>query len=218
MSSKPGSGLTTQAVDSPIAARTINQYRPFAEAFQRMGVGAGMAQQDGPGGIPLLRAIPRDVTFARITAAPVNGGHPWKALRHKIDTTANTRTLVDLPTDEPDLTANNKDPIYEYHDGVLPIGLIVELRREAYSGALIYYGEGLIWQARSPGTQVVAKSGNTPTVFNASLFTWDGVSESMPATPQTVQSRNNYPNAIAANKVIWMVMRRGKWFTPIESC
>jgi hypothetical protein len=218
VASKPGRGLLIQPADRPVVARHINQYRRPAEAFERMGVGAGMTQQDTAGGAPNFRVSVQEVLAARITAAPVNGGHPWKAVRFKIDTVANTRTWVDLPTDQPDLTSNNKDPIYEWSDGALPVGLILTLRREEHSGALIYDGEGLWWQAKSPATSVAAKSGNIPTPFQAALFTWDGTNEIMPATPQMVQSRNNYPSAIAANKVIWMVMRRGKWFTPVEAC
>jgi hypothetical protein len=216
MASKPGRTSFRQPADQPVVARNINQYRPFADAFQRMGIGAGMVGQDTAGGTPNFRVPVQDVLAARITAAPTNGGHPWKAVRFKIDTVANTRTWVDLPTDQPDLTSNNKDPIYEWNDGVLPVGLILSLRREAHSGALVYDGEGLWWQAKSPATIVAAKSGNIPTPFQATLFTWDGTNEILGT--QTVQSRNNYPATIAANKVIWMVMRRGKWFTPVESC
>lgn len=216
MSSKPGRTIFRQAADSPVVARNTNQYRFFADAFQHMGIGSGMAQQDTAGGTPNFRVPVQDVLAARITGPPVNGGHPWKAIWKKIDTVANTRTWVDLPTDETDINSNKKDPIYEWDDGVLPIGLTFDLRREAHSGALIYYGEGLIWQAKSPGTIVSAKSGNIPTPFQATLFTWDGTNEVLGT--QAVQSRNNYPNSIAANKVIWMVMRRGKWFTPVESC
>jgi hypothetical protein len=219
MKAKSGRNLISQPVGKPISARVVNQYRGPVQAFLKMGFGPGIVQQDGPGGIPFIRGIPTDVTVARITHPPdTNGKHAWSEMY--LDPTDGV--LKDQPlgglTVAQIKDASLKDPIYELFKGQLPVGLVVELKREVNGGALIFDGEGLWWQAKSPGTTVAAKSGNIPTPFQAALFTWDGTNEIMPATPQMVQSRNNYPNPIAANKVIWMVMRRGKWFTPVESC
>jgi hypothetical protein len=218
MRGKPGRNLIHQPVGQPIIARAINQYRRPAEAFMKLGVGTGLVQQDGPGGSTFIHSVPLDVTFARITDPPdVNGKHSWREMYlDPVD-----GNLKDWPSDlsVADLkTTSLLDPIYELFKGSLPVGLVVKLEREANSGSLVYDGEGLWWQAKSPATIVAAKSGNIPTPFQAALFTWDGTNEVMPGTPQMVQSRNNYPATIAANKVIWMVMRRGKWFTPVESC
>lgn len=218
MNGKPGRAFERQAPGQPITARRINQGLPILDALQRMGVGAGMAQRDGPGGIPLLSAIPVDQVYARITGVPTNGGHPYKLQYFNIDTAANTRTWVDLPTDETDALANIKDPVYEKNDGILPIGLQLVLAREAHTGALVYDGEGLTIKAKAPAGGILAKSGNTPQPATCTLYTWNKLTNSELLGSQTLTVRNGYLGTVGSNKDIWIVLRAGTWMVLTEAC
>lgn len=70
--------------------------------------------------------------------------------------------------------------------------------------------------AQAPAGGVPAKVGNTPGSAVCTLFTWDGASHAIGVGTLTVL--NDYPGAVAANKLIKIYRWRGAWWVGMESC
>lgn len=101
-------------------------------------------------------------------------------------------------------------------ESLLKAGAAGGLSRGTAGGVVLTDPAQKILRVRSPGGGIAARSGATPGSAACDVCTWDGTSWAVGSETLTV--KNDYPTAVEATKLLWVVYWLGDYWVMTEEC